>query len=327
MTHSPCARSELELAELAWGAGFFDGEGSTFAKGSADRPGYLQLCVSVPQRGGAEKPQVLLRFQSAVLGMGTISPPNEEGVHQWRGRGFTDAQGTIGLLWPYLGRVKRCQAAKAMRLVRAQYESGAFRSRRARSPAVVGPHTVHAPWIGMCVDPGRLEHPWAAGFLDAEGCFGLARSRARVRGPAWYRIRVSASQHGEEGVPPDVLVRLQRALGGFGRIERHGEPDDFKWVVEGVEEVERVVAMTRRWLGPEKLTQAQRAITGFSGQVRLKGDAVPCVRGHAYKEQRRKGGRLRRICNACERITARRRRAAKGIAPRQFKNLARRYAR
>jgi hypothetical protein len=38
-----------------------------------------------------------------------------------------------------------------------------------------------------------------------------------------------------------------------------------------------------------------------------------------------KGGRLRRICNTCERITQRTRRAAQGIPPRRFSNPARRY--
>src|SRR6266542_809380 len=79
------------------------------------------------------------------------------------------------------------------------------------------------------VDVHKLERAWAAGFLDAEGCFGLAHSHARKRGPAWYRVRASVSQHGEVSRPPEALLRLQRIL-GVGKIERHGDPDDFKWL-------------------------------------------------------------------------------------------------
>jgi hypothetical protein len=76
--------------------------------------------------------------------------------------------------------------------------------------------------------------------------------------------------------------------------------------------------------GCERL-QANEALARFRAQTRLKGNATHCVRGHEDTRIAMKGGRLRRICNPCERITDRMRRAAQGIRPRQFKNPARRY--
>jgi hypothetical protein len=38
-----------------------------------------------------------------------------------------------------------------------------------------------------------------------------------------------------------------------------------------------------------------------------------------------RSGRMRRICNACARLQDRRERARRGIPPRAFKNIARRY--
>src|SRR5437773_3792330 len=66
----------LDRAELAWAAGFFDGEGSTIARTLTSRPGYHQLNVTVPQSGRDGIPAVLLRFQRVMLGMGHISGPS-----------------------------------------------------------------------------------------------------------------------------------------------------------------------------------------------------------------------------------------------------------
>lgn len=40
---------------------------------------------------------------------------------------------------------------------------------------------------------------------------------------------------------PEVLDRLRRALGHIGKIERHGDLDDFKWLVEGDAAVQKVL--------------------------------------------------------------------------------------
>ncbi len=146
-----------------------------------------------------------------------------------------------------------------------------------------------------------------------------------MRGPAWYRVPVSADQHGVVGSVPEVLLRLQRALGGIGRIDRHGAPDDYKWSAEGHAALEEVLALTSQWLGNEKREDARQALAKFASQTRLKGDATRCVRGHLYTRVAMKGGRRRRICNACTRLNDRARRAAIGIPPRPFKDFSRRY--
>ena len=306
-----------------WAAGFFDGEGSTLIHVSDPVRGYLRLDVVVPQHGGALLPSVLTRFQAAVLGTGRIVGPNDDGIYRWESRSFGEGQATVALLWRYLGPVKRAQATTAIREFLAQYAPGKRKARptRLRLPL----HGVHLEPQPSTFSDDDTERIWAAGFLDAEGCFGVVRALPRKRGPTWYRIRASASQHGEVGLPAPVLMRLRAALDGMGRIECHGEPDDFKWVVEGEERIERVLARVGPWLGETKRLQAKEALATFRAQTRLKGDATRCVRGHVYTGVAMKGGRLRRICNQCERITDRRRRPAQGVPPRQFKNAARRY--
>jgi len=306
----------LDRAELAWAAGFFDGEGSTIARTLSTRPGYYQLNVTVPQGCRQGVPPLLKRFQQAMLGLGHITGPSDEDIYMLRFTAREEATLVLRLLWPDLGDVKRAQATHAIALVARTGGSYERRKPRKSPPS--------APSIG---ERGQddIERAWAAGFLDAEGCFGLNRGRPRVRGPAWYRIRVSADQHGAVGSIPKVLLRLQGALGGVGRIDRHGASDDYKWSVEGRAMIEEVLALTSEWLGAGKLRQAHQALAKFDQQTRLKGDATRCVRGHLYTRVAMKGGRRRRICNACQRLTDRARRAAVGIPPRPFKDVSRRY--
>jgi hypothetical protein len=293
------------------------------ARRETSRPGYRRLLVAVPQRGDARVPEVLTRFMAAMNGMGTFS--REPGdLYQWRVADDSQARATIALLRPWIGIVKRRQADVALRAVDEQYSSGRIRGRpwRRRAPIRV-PRVVLAS-LGP-EQRRRLDRAWAAGFLDGEGCFGLARAKARVGGPPWYRIRASSTQHGDIGVPAAVLRRLHRVL-GVGHIECHGEPDDFKWVAEGIPAIEHVLETVGPWLGTVKREQARDAIAAFTKQVRLKGGSTHCKRGHRYSlVGRRPNGTLHRRCSACARLLGRRKRASLGIAPRRFKDISRRY--
>lgn len=94
------------VTELAWAAGFFDGEGSTCLSRNVPR-------IQVSQN----ELEPLQRFANAV-GVGKITK-------RWRTNGFKDrwnymyyASGgnctqVIRKLWPYLSSIKRSQALRA----------------------------------------------------------------------------------------------------------------------------------------------------------------------------------------------------------------------
>jgi len=318
----PSPAAVLDRAELAWAAGLFDGEGSTMVHKDESRPGYLRLEVCVPQSGhGDGVPSVLLRFQEAVGGLCRIVGPEGRDIYKCISGGRLEAMAIVALLWSQLGEVKRRQANEAVKMFLSQYELADFVPRTGRHARKVF-EVVGAP-IDDEADPQQLEVAWAAGFLDGEGCFGIARAGKRANGPDWYRIRVSATQHGEPRLPPQVLQRLQRLLGG--RIECHGEIDDFKWVAEGDNNVERVLRMLEPFLDVIKTAEAQKALAAFRAQVRLKGDTSRCRRGHEYTYTAMRGGRIKRICSPCARLADRRKRAKQGIPPRPFTDISRRY--
>jgi hypothetical protein len=286
------------------------------------RPGYLRLEVAVPQSGhGRGAPAVLFRFQRAVGGLCRIVGPEGRGMYKCVSRGRLEAMAIVALLWNQLGEIKRRQANESIKAFLAQYESLSLVARAGRHASRV--FEVLSLPVEHPTSARLLDLAWAAGFLDGEGCFGLARAGKRVRGPDWYRVRACATQHGAPHVVPEVLLRLQRLFGG--RIECHGEIDDFKWVAEGDIKVEQVLRLVEPLLGEIKTMEARRALTAFRAQIRLKGATTHCVRGHDYSYTAMRGGRMRRICNACARINDRRKRAKQGIAPRPFKDASRRY--
>jgi hypothetical protein len=96
--------------EVAWAAGFFDGEGHTCCARQTATGRALQMCVSQVNRDN------LQRFV-AVVGCGTIHAaralPNRKPISKWAAYG-AKAQRALQVLWPYLGSEKREQALDAL---------------------------------------------------------------------------------------------------------------------------------------------------------------------------------------------------------------------
>jgi len=90
-------------AELAWAAGFFEGEGNVYVP-PPDQGKGLRLAIGQSDDDGV--PAVLLRFQAAVGGVGDIFPcgPNElsrKQRYQWRIQQRTESRRILDLLQPY----------------------------------------------------------------------------------------------------------------------------------------------------------------------------------------------------------------------------------
>lgn len=94
------------ILELAWAAGFFDGEGGTYGgerHGATIRVGQVE-----------DNREVLERFHRAVLGIGRIRGPypmrSGRPQSEWRVTSWPEVQAVIALLWRFLGSEKREQA-------------------------------------------------------------------------------------------------------------------------------------------------------------------------------------------------------------------------
>jgi hypothetical protein len=118
--------------ELAWAAGFFDGEGCTTIikrKKEAHHNERWYICVSV----GQSEPTTLQRFCDAV-GVGSVQGPWERTPStkkdgspsprkpNWEFRVVTSkAQEAMDKLWPYLSNIKREQYRRKVQEVNEFY--------------------------------------------------------------------------------------------------------------------------------------------------------------------------------------------------------------
>jgi len=102
----------LNREQLAWAAGFFEGEGSTSLNRNKhlDGRGYIGLSVSQKDR------EVLDRFHAAIGGLGNVteSPARPASPFTWCTSRFEHCQAVLAMLWPFMGQVKRAQAQRAL---------------------------------------------------------------------------------------------------------------------------------------------------------------------------------------------------------------------
>jgi len=111
----PSAQTAPDRLELAWAAGFFDAEGSTFV---ASRGHYPVIGISQSDDDGV--PAVLSRFRDAVGGYGHINGPiflaAGDFKVKWiyRVHGYEMVRAVIAQIWPWLGTVKQVQSASTL---------------------------------------------------------------------------------------------------------------------------------------------------------------------------------------------------------------------
>lgn len=103
---------ELQREDLAWAAGFFDGEGCVSFGVRRGRYKTRQIQVNVTQSGD-HAVTLLSKFQCAVANLGHISGPfsgRRTPRWNWGVTRFESVQAVIAMLWPWLGPAKRNKA-------------------------------------------------------------------------------------------------------------------------------------------------------------------------------------------------------------------------
>jgi len=104
----------VDTHEIAWAAGFFDGEGTTqygeyISRGNSCR----SMRMSIAQR----EYEPLQRFRQAMFGLGRIRVDVRAGhttMHVWAVSNWRDVQACVAAMWPFLCQPKRDQAKHAL---------------------------------------------------------------------------------------------------------------------------------------------------------------------------------------------------------------------
>jgi len=288
----------VDRLELAWAAGFFDGDGWAAAIGNRAR---RQPQARINQAGSV-MPEVLIRFQAAVGGVGHLGGPYRKPGRQdlwwWIASSRPDVEYVYSQLAPWLCSIKTGQLQTALGL------------------------SLHDP-----AHSRGEELAWAAGFFDAEGSVCLLKHRSH---DGYWLIEASVTQGCALGLPPE-LTRFRNAVGlghMYGPMFQEGATEPiWRWKSSRLIDVRAVVELLDPWLGEVKRDQATRVISIVAGQATLpRGNPAwgshktHCVHGHAYDTARvrpycgRGVGIQRRAnkqCLACSREQARARRSAK----------------
>lgn len=105
---------KVNREELAWAAGFFDGEGWTGCYHKEPNTRYLMLAIN------QNDCRPLKRFQKAVFGTGRIRGPIKscQGPnyhYRFEAARFEHVQAIVAAMWPFLCEPKKEQAERALR--------------------------------------------------------------------------------------------------------------------------------------------------------------------------------------------------------------------
>jgi hypothetical protein len=294
----------VDRYELAWAAGFFDGEGWADAV-QAEGRNTAQPHARVNQADPSGIPEVLTRFQRALGGLGTIGGPHrEEGridLYRWTVSSRGDVELLHHFLMPWLGEVKLMAFATAL-------ERPVVRSR----PAIA-------------TDEWRA---WVAGAWDGEGSSYLLDHRSH----AGYKIGELAMTQSGSGGAPELLRRLVSVIGRGhinGPYAQDGATMDvYRWKATAQADIAAVIAQVRPWLSTIKQAQASAVLAVLASQPQLPrgrpdwgNRKIRCIHGHEYAGARLRpyrarsaGGAQRREskqCLVCVREQAHRRREQK----------------
>jgi hypothetical protein len=259
----------VDRNELAWAAGFFDGEGWASAVRQQGR-GTTQPQARVNQADPAGVPEVLERLQVALGGLGRIGGPYvDEGridLYSWTVSSRPDVEQLHHLMLPWLCGVKLREFAVAL-------GRPAARSRMA----------------------GRGDdwRAWAAGLYDGEGSTYLTNHRTH----AGYRNAEARVTQSAPGATPEVLSRFQEIV-GCGRIYGPYVQDVahqlvFRWNASAFGDIDAMLTLIWPWLGAVKRAQATAVRDVMRAQPQLPrgrpewgNRKTHCIRGHEYATSR-----------------------------------------
>lgn len=260
----------MDRTELAWAAGFWDGEGSAYLTGSSDRA-TKQPQARIDQSSTAGIPDVLVRFRAAV-GFGVVQGPDlaegREPLYRYVVSNRAEIEKLMGSLSPFLGAVKRSQLER-----------------------VVGKRAPHPAGWGHLSEDER--HAWAAGLWDGEGSVCLLKHRSHE---GHLVPEASVTQSSTAGVP-EVLTRIG-SIGPTGFVygpfpQEPPYSPVYRWKLFRIDEIRRLMDHLWPWLGPVKIAQAERVFSVLGSQPKLPrgnpawGDRkTHCVRGHEYATAR-----------------------------------------
>jgi hypothetical protein len=248
----------MDRHELAWAAGFFDGEGWANVSGRG-------VQSRINQGDSYGMPAVLLKFQR-IVGVGRLKGPllaeGKQDLYWWEASSRPDVGVVAELIGPWLCRVKRAEFARTLG--------------RPLAPAI---------WPASASE----ELAWASGFFDGEGCTYLEKHRTHAD---YFVPRLYVPQASEVSIAPELL-RLKAAVADLGTIsgvrrDKANRKPYRRWRVFTPTAVQLGLHLLWPFIGDVKRSQARLVMQVIHSQPDLpRGNpafgvagARYCLRGH-----------------------------------------------
>lgn len=236
--------------DVAWAAGFFEGEGTISGYGRRDRPSRT-VQITAYETSLRGRPLLLERFQQ-IVGGGSIVGPYRGRLYHWTTKKIATVGAVSSLLWRHLSPERRDQFRSAFR-GSPRFEALAD---GLSSPVAKG---------GLPFD--RCELAWAAGLFDGEGSITLP--------PAGHGApRLELPQASADGHPHSSLLRLHHVV-GVGRISgprylksSWSKLPQCRWEATSFESAQAVIAMLWPYLGRVKRDEAHGAFAAYIRRAR-----------------------------------------------------------
>jgi hypothetical protein len=154
----------INREELAWAAGFFDGEGHTALGVRSKRSAMVHMQTTQNDRA------VLEKFQGFVGGAGRIYPRSNGADWSWQTTSTPEGVFVAALLWHWLSPPKRAQIAARFRRVREYPYRGSRDTTRCARGHLLTPDNVYVwakrPTWRSCRECRRLNHRGSHGSVS-----------------------------------------------------------------------------------------------------------------------------------------------------------------
>lgn len=260
----------MDRTDLAWAAGFWDGEGSAYLVGKRQRR-RKQPHARINQSSLTGVPDVLTRFQR-IVGLGRVQGPDlregREPLYRWETGNQRGVRRIAALLWPWLGKVKRKQLDAVV-------------------PTTAAKPMSWAHW------PEAERRAWCAGLWDGEGSICLLKHRSH----AGHFVPEASITQSSSADRPDVLVRIATLANGgywYGPYEQpKAKLPVYRWKLFRPDQIRLLYCSLWPWLGPVKRDQFRSAFGVLESQPPLpRGNPAwgshktHCLRGHEYATAR-----------------------------------------
>jgi hypothetical protein len=263
--------------QIAWVAGFFEGEGSATLGVTGARTYSRRLSISNTERDVLDRAMRILGAGQVEVVSARSNPAHYKVGLRWATANWVSVERIANEMYPFLGARRREAIHRLFDLPPSRRRS----TEDAGNRELIRVTTVKDPRAGTRSPETGEWWAWAAGVFEGEGS-AVCRPMSRKRPGQWQRrLQVAMSDR-------DVLERFRDVVGA-GQVRSTKTPEFthlgarrrpmFIWTCSKWPEIERIARTLLPWLGAKRTGQVGVLLEHPAGPVGRR-SPTHCKRGH-----------------------------------------------